>query len=97
MLFKKKEKIPEFFKPILWSYNFDDINPRKDKKAIILNSINYGGLNHWRWIMKYYGKKEIKKNLLKIHTTEIRPRALNLASIIFGVKNFNYAPRGTKR
>lgn len=92
-----KVKTPEFFRPILWSYDFNNINPQKDKKTIIVNAINYGNLNHWRWLVQYYGKNEIKKILSKIPVTEIRPRVLKLTSIIFNIKNFNYASRGIRR
>ena len=92
-----REKIPEFFRPILWSYDFNNIDPQKNKKTIIVNAINYGGLNHWRWLIQYYGKNEIKKILSKIPATQIRPRVLKLASIIFDIKNFNYVPRGIRR
>lgn len=92
-----RERIPEFFRPILWSYDFDNIDLKKDKKTIIVNAINYGDLKHWRWLVQFYGKNEIKKILSKIPATQIRPRVLNLVSIIFDIKNFNYVPRGIKR
>lgn len=90
------KKLPLYFKPILWSYNFSEINPDKHKKIIIVHTINYGDLKHWRWIADYYGREDIKDSLSKITITEIRPRIRRLAALIFGVKNFNYAPRGTR-
>jgi len=87
-------KLPLFFKPILWSYVFDDLDLEEDKKTIIINSINYGDLRHWRWIVKYYGKENIREILIKIPFTEIRPRVAPLVSIIFSINKFNYALRG---
>ena len=87
-------KLPEFFKPILWSYNFPAIDSEKNKKVIIVNTINYGDLKHWRWLMQHYGEDTIKEILEQIPSSEIRPRALRLAAAIFSIKNFNYAPRG---
>ncbi len=80
----------------MWSYNFSAINIEKDKKTIIVNAINYGDLRHWKWIKEAYGQKEVQKILSDISVTELRPRVLKLASLIFSIKNFNYAPRGAK-
>lgn len=92
---KGKEALPGYFKPVLWSYNFKTILPEKDKKTIITNAVNYGDLRHWRWLMNFYGKKEIGDILKTIPATEIRPRVRNLAAIIFSVNNFNYEPRSS--
>ncbi|MBU1179417.1 hypothetical protein KJ885_00555 [Patescibacteria group bacterium] len=94
---KTKNKLPEFFKPILWSYDFSKVSPQKNKKAIIINTINYGDLCHWRWIAKFYGKPAVKKVLSQVSVSEIRPRAKKLSAAIFNIKKFDYAPRGSKR
>ncbi|MBL7154974.1 MAG: hypothetical protein ISS88_00505 [Candidatus Portnoybacteria bacterium] len=93
---KNNKNLPSFFRPLLWSYNFDSIDLEKDKKTIIVNTINYGDLKHWRWVVKCYGKETIKKILTEIPATELRPRVRNLAALIFSIENFNYAPRGTR-
>ncbi|MFH1677918.1 MAG: hypothetical protein ABH888_03850 [Patescibacteria group bacterium] len=92
---KNTTKLPSYFKPILWSYDFSKIMPVKNKKTIIVNSINYGNLKHWKWLIKFYGKNNIKKILTSIPATEIKPRSRRLASLIFSIKKFNYASRGT--
>jgi len=92
-----KKTIPLSFKPILWSYNFNKLNFQKDRKIIIIQAINYGDLSHWRWLIHNYGIKEIRAVLSQAPITEIKPRARKLASIIFNIKNFNYAPRGIKQ
>lgn len=97
ILLKENKSLPDFFKPLLWSYDFSKIDSEKHKEIIIVNAINYGDLKHWRWLIKTYGKKEIANILKKIPRTGLRPRVLRLALIIFAVKDFNYAPRGVKR
>lgn len=92
----QKQKLPLFFKPILWSYDFSAVDIKKNKKTIIVNAINYGDLKHWKWLIKNYGRENVKSELIKIPATELRPGARKLASIIFDVKKFNYAPRGVK-
>ncbi|MFH1180880.1 MAG: hypothetical protein V1705_00535 [bacterium] len=96
-LLRENKSLPDFFKPLLWSYNFSKINSENHKEAIIANAINYGDLKHWRWINKAYGRNAIVGVLKNMPATGLRPRALRLASIIFSIKNFKYEPRGTKR
>jgi len=93
---KNHSKLPQSFKPFFWSYDFSKINPQKEKKTVIIQTINYGDLDHWKWLRKYYGKNIIKKILLEIPVTEIKPRTRRLLSLIFNIERFNYAPRSAK-
>lgn len=88
--------LPEAFRPLLWSYEFDRIDPIKHKNTIVIQAINYGTLAEWRWLAKRYGRDAVREVLTAIPATEIRPRARRLASLVFGVDRFNYAPRGTR-
>jgi len=90
-----QNRLPDIFKPILWSYDFDRIDPVKNEKTIIVQAINYGTLAHWRWLRERYGRVAVCHVLSTVPATEIRPRARWLASLVFGVDQFNYAPRGT--
>ncbi len=83
--------------PLMWSYRFDSIDAEKDKRAIIVNAINYGNLDHWKWIASAYGKDTVKEMLESIPESEIRPRVQRLASILFSIKHFSHAPRGSRR
>ena len=91
-----KKGLPESFRPLLWSYNFDTIDRDKHKKQIIVNTINYGDLKHWKWIQKEYGEKEIQRVLTKIPVTEMRKHVRKLVSLLFNIpeSKFNYAQRG---
>jgi len=91
---KRINKLPPFFKPFFWSYDFSSLDLKKDKKTIIINTINYGDLKHWRWIIKHYGRGEIKKTLTEITFTEIRPHLVPLVSLLFSINKYNYALRG---
>lgn len=88
-------KLPQSFRSLLWSYDFSEIDSEKDKKIIIVNAINYGDLEHWRWLVRQYGKETVKNTLENIPATEIRPRALKLAVLIFSLRRLNHAPRST--
>jgi|SRR3989338_7863841 len=89
-----QQKLPASFQSLLWSYNFSVLNPDTHKKAIIVSTINYGDLAHWRWIIRYYGKEVIRDLLETILASEFRPRAWRLASIIFSPRQFCHTPRG---
>ncbi len=87
--------LPQSFKPLFWSYRFDDLDPDKDKKTIIVQLVNYGTLAHWTWLINRYGKDEIANVLEHIQATEIRPQTRALASLIFPITAWKYAPRGS--
>ncbi len=89
--------MPLFFKPILWSFDFSNISPKEDKRLIIINTINYGDLRHWRWISNFYGKEEIRKVLCQAPASQIRKRVRPLAAIIFKIKEFGNEKRSINR
>lgn len=88
--------VPESFRPILWSYRFEDINPQKHKEIIIVQAINYGTLEHWRWICRNYSKREVRAVVQKIPATALRKHVRKLAALVFDIdeRQFNYASRG---
>jgi len=88
-------QIPDYFKPLFWSYNFSKLDLVKDKKTIIIQAINYGDLKHWKWLVDKYGQEEIRSILQIVPATEIRDRVKNLITIMFNISNFNYAPRSS--
>ncbi|MEK7090017.1 MAG: hypothetical protein AAB930_00315 [Patescibacteria group bacterium] len=97
VLVKRKSALPKEFGKILWSYNLSRVNPDRDKKVIITNTINYGNLGEWRWIIRRYGKNQIRRILRNSPISEIRPHIRKLVSIIFNIDEFNHAPRGAYR
>lgn len=91
-----KYGLPEMFRPLLWSYVFEDIDPKEHYKELIVNTINYGDLKHWRWLIDYYGSEQVSKVITTVPFTEFRPRVVKLVSLLFHIpqSEFNYAPRG---
>ena len=73
------EKLPEMFRPILWSFDLSQIDLERDKKTIIVNAINYGTMAHWRWLVKCYGSSVVNQILSTIPSTVLKPRAMRLA------------------
>lgn len=90
-----KITLPDTFRPLLWSHDFRRIDPMRHKKTIVVQTLNYGTLDQWRWLIKSYGREGVREVLAQVTASEIKPRALGLAALVFGVNQFNYARRGT--
>lgn len=86
--------LPEMFRPLLWSYVFEDIDPNKHYGELSVNTINYGSLKHWKWLLDYYGKDRMQEILENRWETEFNSESRHLARLIFGVDHFRHAPRG---
>ena len=93
---KVKLNLPQEFKQLFWSYKFSSINPEKHKRTVIINTINYGRWEHWRWIIKNYGKKEVKQVIEKTPASEFRKRVLKLICLLLKIKKLKYASRSDK-
>lgn len=93
---KQKTKLPEFFRYLLWSYRFPAIDLEDDKERIIINTINYGDWEHWRWIVNYYGISEVKRIIENTPASEFRPRVLKLIRLLLKIKKMKYATRSAK-
>lgn len=51
--------IPSIIKPFFWSYNTQKMDPKKSKKRIIINLLNFGTKKSTDWMFKTYKKSEI--------------------------------------
>lgn len=87
------KKLPPSFKSLFWSYNFDLLDIKKHKRVVIVNILNYGDLNQWRWLIKTYGRKGIKEFIENIPASEFRKPILILLPLLLGVKEFKYVSR----
>ena len=90
-----KRKLPLSFKPILWSLKWENIDVLEDKDDIIINTLNEGTLDQWRWIARTYGKTIIRQVLAQHLDSEFHPESRSLAKIIFDVSHFRHARRST--
>ncbi len=85
--------VPDFFRPILWSYDVRRLDPLRDRKTIIVQALNYGDLEHWRWLVATYGREGVTEVLHDLPATELRPRVLRLVMLVFGIDAFFHASR----
>lgn len=93
---KRKIKLPESFRHLLWSYKFSEVDFKEHKERIIVNTVNYGNWEHWQWIINYYGINEVKKVILNLPASEFRARALKLICLLLKIKKMRYATRSDK-
>lgn len=89
--------IPDFFQPILWSYDFGALDTEKHRRTIVVQTINYGRWKHWRWITERYEKEGVAEMIASEPASAFRPPALFLAKILFSVQKHQYALRGAHR
>lgn len=85
--------LPDYFKPILWSYDWQKLDPEQHRQTIVTATLNYGGLRHWGWLMTRYGRRGVQAALAAVPRTAIRPGAARLARLIFGTSVELHAPR----
>lgn len=90
---QKGTQPPEMFRPFLWWARWEDIDIQEDKEDIIVSAINEGTLDHWRWLIRIYGKDTIRRVLKKRLASEFHPESRNLAKVIFSIPKFRHARR----
>lgn len=88
-----KHHPPFSFRPLLWSLRWDDVDIEEDKEDIIVNTINEGSLDQWRWLIATYEKEAIRKVLENRLKTEFHPESRALATILFSISHFHDARR----
>ncbi|MDI6883048.1 MAG: hypothetical protein QMC93_01050 [Patescibacteria group bacterium] len=91
-----KKKLPKDFKFLFWGYDFSSLDPVRNKKLIIVNTLNYGNLKQWKWLIKKYGKENLRETIRLIPQSEFRTHIVKLIKLLFGIKKFKYVSRSAK-
>ena len=89
-----RNKLPDSFKPLLWSLKWDALDVDADKDDIIVAAVNEGTLDQWRWIIRTYGKATIQRVLEGRLETEFHLESRNLAKVVFSIPHFRHAREG---
>ena len=89
----EKRRPPESFRPLLWGLRWEDLDVEEDKEDIIVNIINEGTLDQWRWLVRTYGRDVIHAVLEQRLETEFHPESRSLAKVMFGLSHFQHARR----
>ncbi len=83
--------VPDFFRPLLWSLRWKDLEAWEDRADIIMAAFNEGRLEHIRWVIQIYGKEEIRNVLARRLDTEFHSESRNLAKVIIPGLDFRHA------
>lgn len=87
-------RLPDFFKSIFWDCDFSSLDLDKNKRTIVVRTLNHGEWKHWKWVVNFYGKEELKDFIINnIPESEIRKPALNLISLLLGINQMKYETR----
>jgi hypothetical protein len=68
---------------LFWDVNRDELDAEKDKKLIIARVLEYGMLNDWKYITKYYSIEEIGD--VAITLRELDPKSLAYISLLTNI------------
>ncbi len=82
----KKNKLPQFLQPFLWSYDLSRMDLEKHKRIIIKNILDFGTRQATDWLRENYTKEEIKEVIRKSVRTEWSKKSINLWSLIYNVQ-----------
>lgn len=77
--------LPSFINAVLWSYDTSRIDPKKDKKIIISQVLNFGSKDATEWVFKTYGKDEIRKVADTIPASSWDKKSLHFWSLILHI------------
>lgn len=83
---QKNLSLPAFLRPFLWSYDFNRLDLKKDKKVIIKNILDYGNKLSIDWLKQVYSPEEIKEVIRQTYTSEWSKKSINFWSLIYNVQ-----------
>jgi len=69
---------------LFWDTNPEQVDMIEHKAFIISRVLEYGTINDWRVILRYYGLKEIAKTATKLRTLD--HKALAFISTLSGIE-----------
>lgn len=72
-----------FSQHIFWDVDREKISLDKNKKWLIQRVLEYGLLNDWKVLLKYYGISEIAEISVKLKNLDIR--TASLVSVLSGI------------
>lgn len=78
--------IPKLLRSVLWSYNLETLDPKKDKYLIITQVLNHGSWKQLQWLIKQYRWQDIKTVVSNPARGSWMPDALNYWVTIFNLK-----------
>ena len=69
---------------LFWDTNPEEVDMQEHKAFIISRVLEYGTISDWRFILKYYGLKEIAETAIKFRTLD--NKALAFIVVLSGIE-----------
>lgn len=85
------------FRPLLWSYDFDRVDPEKMKKTVVFQVLKYGSMAQWNWVRNKFGELAIRKILKDAPQGQFDEKNKNLISLYFNFNDWKTTQRSVKR
>ena len=82
----QKTRLPQIFKPYLWSYDFKRLDKKHDQKLIITQVLNFGTKEATDKLFSIYTKEEIIEILKHPLPGMWNKKSLNYWSFVFNVR-----------
>ena len=76
-------QVPEFLRAYFWDVEFEELQIKKNAFFVIKRVLDRGNLSDIRWLIKTYGKDEIKKVVME--TRDLARPTGNFWADIFGL------------
>ncbi|MBI4273023.1 hypothetical protein HY621_04195 [Candidatus Uhrbacteria bacterium] len=89
----QNQRLPASFQPMFWSYPFRNLNKDEDASLIIKQILSYGDLSQWKWMMRQYGMRKIKRILSRTPETVFRSSLVEFSKTVFDVTSMPHARR----
>jgi len=81
----KRQQIPGFLQPFLWSYDLSRLDLDRHKDIIIKNILDFGTVQATDWLKEKYTSKEIRETIRNSYSSDWSKKSLNFWSLIYGV------------
>ena len=82
----KKNKIPQFLRPFLWSYDLSRMDLEKHKRIIIKNILDFGTRQATDWLRENSTEEKMKEVIRKSVRSEWSKKSINLWLLIYNVQ-----------
>lgn len=80
------KKLPGSFQRILWSYDINQMDVKKDKREIIAKVLNYGTWDELKLLHNFYSEEDIKEVVSRPQRGVWFEKVLNFWTRILNIK-----------
>jgi len=80
---RKRVKLPQYFKSILWFADFDKVSLKEDRDMILFQVLEKGRMEHFKYLTRKLGKKTIYDFARKHARRFSRKSILSFVKVMF--------------